>query len=182
MRVLIDSKTIADRVRDLGRRLAGDYAGRCPVFVGLLKGSFVFLADLSRATELPIEVDFLGLASYGHATEPGDLRVTKDLSSNLAGRDVLLVEDICDTGQSLAAACKMLRARGPASVKTCVLLDKPSRRQVEFSPDYVGFEIPDLFVVGYGLDFAERFRNLPWVGVYEDADGAPGAPPGTRPV
>jgi hypoxanthine phosphoribosyltransferase len=166
----------------LGQRLTGDYRGRRPLFVGLLKGSFIFLADLSRATDLPIEVDFLGLASYGQGMQPGELRVTKELSSDVAGRDVVLIEDICDTGHSLTAARELLEARGPSSVRTCVLLDKPSRRRVPFAPDYVGFEIPDLFVVGYGLDFAELYRNLPWVGVYEETGaGEPPPPPPPAP-
>ncbi|MDP2873635.1 MAG: hypoxanthine phosphoribosyltransferase [Bacillota bacterium] len=176
MRVLLDSETIGRRVRALGKQLEADYAGCRPVFIGLLKGSFVFLADLSRAVDLPLEIDFLGIASYGNQTEPGAVRLTKDLAGDITGRHVLIVEDICDTGQSLVAACAILRARGAASVRTCLLLDKPERRQVAFVPDYVGFEIPDVFVVGYGLDFAERFRNLPWVGICEEADRADPAP------
>lgn len=181
VRVLIDSNTIAGRVKALGRRLTEDYAGGRPVFIGMLKGSFVFLADLARATELPLEIDFLGLASYGQGTEPGAVRLTNDIAGDIAGRDVLLVEDICDTGCSLAAAREFLQARAPASVRTCVLLDKPSRRRVEFVPDYVGFEIPDVFVVGYGLDYAERYRNLPWVAVYAEAETAQEAGTGREP-
>jgi hypoxanthine phosphoribosyltransferase len=170
LRVLIDSRDIADRVRALGERLTFDLAGRRPLFVGLLKGSFVFLADLAREVRLPLEIDFLGIASYGQGTEPGSVRITKDLACDISGRDVVLVEDICDTGHSLAAARDMLFARHPASLRICVLLDKPSRRQVQLAPDYIGFEIPDVFVVGYGLDHAEQYRNLPWVGIYEYSD------------
>jgi len=168
--ILLDAQAIARRVRELGKQLTSDYRGRRPVFVALLKGSFMFLADLIRQVDLPLEIDFLGLASYGAGTAPGVVRVLKNLGAEVAERDVLIVDDICDTGHSLAAACQLIADRRPTSLKVCVLLDKPSRRQVEFHPDYVGFEIPDRFVVGYGLDHAERYRNLPYVAAIGEED------------
>jgi hypoxanthine phosphoribosyltransferase len=168
VKVLLDTPAIAQRVHELGVQLTRDYRGRRPVLIGLLKGSFVFLADLIRQIDLPLEIDFLALASYRAGTTPGELRVLKDVGTDVEGRDVLIVEDICDTGHSLAAACRLLAGRRPASLRVCILLDKPSRRQVAFQPDYVGFEIPDRFVVGYGLDRAECHRNLPYIAVVEE--------------
>jgi len=172
MEVILDAPAIARRVAELGERLCADYRGLTPLFVGMLKGSFVFMADLVRKVDLPLEVDFLALASYGQGTSPGRLRILKDLATEVAGRDVLIVEDICDTGHSLKAALQLIGGRSPASLRTCVLLDKPSRREAEVLLDYVGFEIPDRFVVGYGLDHAEKYRNLPDV-VALDSPGDP---------
>lgn len=164
MEVLLGAEAIARRVGQLGEQITADYrdrGARGPLFIGLLKGSFVFLADLVRRVDLPLEIDFMALASYGRATVPGAVSMLKDIAADVAGRDVLIVEDICDTGRSLRAAQELIAGRAPASLRTCVLLDKPSRREVEVPLDYIGFEIPDRFVVGYGLDIEERHRNLP---------------------
>jgi len=168
--VLISAEDLERRTGELARAIAADYAGRKVLCVGILKGSFMFLADLVRRIELPVEIDFLGVSSYGRGSTPGALRVTKDVDTDIAGRDVLVVEDICDTGQSLAAVRDLLLTRQPASLKTCILLDKPARRQVDLCPDYTGFEIPDAFVVGYGLDYAEQYRQLPYLAALEQAD------------
>lgn len=164
-RTLISARQLQRRVKELGMRIQQDYAGHDLTMVALLKGTFIFLADLVRQVDLPLELDFIGASSYGRGTRPGKLTFTKDLQLPVAGRHVLLVDDILDTGATLGAVARRLRARKPASLRTCVLLDKPSRRTVPFQADYVGFTIPDHFVVGYGLDYAERFRNLPFVGV-----------------
>lgn len=169
--VLIDQTTIARRVTELGQAIRQDAGPGIDVhLVAALKGAFVFLADLIRAIEGPASCDFIGLSSYGSGTRPsGALRITKDLEADLAGRYVVIVEDIVDTGRTLAEIQKMLQDRRPATVKTVCLLDKPSRREVAVPVDYVGFTIEDRFVVGYGLDFNERHRNLPYVGVIEMA-------------
>jgi hypoxanthine phosphoribosyltransferase len=164
-RVLITDAQIAARVRVLGRRIARDFAGRDLVVVSLLNGTILFLADLIRHLPLPLRLDFIGVASYGSSTESAALVFTKELRLEVRGRDVLLVDDILDTGKTLAAVLAKLRALKPRQIKTCVLLNKAARRLEPVEADYVGFEIPDVFVVGYGLDFAERYRNLPFVGV-----------------
>jgi len=142
-----------------------DFTGRELVVVSLLNGTVLFLADLIRNLSLPLRLDFIGISSYGTGTESGELVVTKELRLDVQGRDVLLVDDILDTGKTLVQVLSMLKALNPRQIKICVLLDKPGRRVQEVKADYVGFEIPDVFVVGYGLDFAERFRNLPFIGV-----------------
>jgi hypoxanthine phosphoribosyltransferase len=165
---LISAQTIADRVRDLGGEIARDYAGRSPVLVCVLKGSFVFAADLARAIDLPLRVDFLGVRSYGEGTESsGVVQITQDLRHPIDHRDVLLVEDIIDTGLTIAHLVDLLRTRGPSTVRVCALLHKPSRSRVSVPIDYLGFTVEDRFVVGYGLDFDERYRNLPYIGVLE---------------
>jgi len=165
---LISATAIADRVAQLGQQIRSDYAGRHLVVVGVLTGAVVFLSDLVRRIELPMEIDFVAMASYGSATETtGEVRVLKDLSHPIDGKHVLLVEDIIDTGLTLRYLVGLLRSRGPASVQTCVLLDKPARRRVDQHADYVGFAIEDRFVVGYGLDLAGLHRNLPYIGVLE---------------
>jgi hypoxanthine phosphoribosyltransferase len=164
--ILLDAETIAERVRQLGSELARDYAGRDPVFVSILKGALPFLADLMRATPIPLALDFLEVSSYGNSTESsGVVRVLKDLANPIEGRHVLVVEDIIDTGLTLNYVMEHLRAQRPASIRLCALLDKPARRIVPLQIDYRGFEIPDKFVIGYGLDYAERYRNLPFIGV-----------------
>ena len=164
--VLLDAETIAERVRRLGAEIARDYAARDPVLVSILKGALPFLADLMRATPIPLALDFLEVSSYGNSTETsGVVRVLKDLANPIEGRHVLVVEDIIDTGLTLNYVMDHLRAQHPASLKLCALLDKPARRIVPLRIDYRGFEIPDKFVVGYGLDYAERYRNLPFIGV-----------------
>ena len=164
-RILISDRRIARRVRQLAEEIESDFSGRELVVVSLLSGTVMFLADLIRHLNLPLRLDFIGVSSYGAGTESGDLAFTKELRLDVRGRDVLLVDDILDTGKTLSRVLPKLRALKPRRIKTCVLLDKPSRRTEKIRADYVGFEIPDLFVVGYGLDFAERDRNLPSIGV-----------------
>lgn len=162
--VLIPPALLRRRVRELAKEIEADFAGRDLVIVSLLTGTVLFLADLIRCIDLPMRLDFIGVSSYREGTVSRELVFTKELRLDVRGRDVLLVDDILDTGRTFQAVLRRLRKLRPASVRTCVLLDKPSRRKVPISPDYAGFEIPDLFVVGYGLDFAERYRNLPFVG------------------
>ena len=164
--ILLTGDEIAARVADLGAQLAADYGGRTPVLVSVLKGSIVFLADLIRAMDVPLNVDLMEVSSYGSATESsGQVRILKDLSSSIEGRDVVVVEDIIDTGLTLNYLLRYLAERHPTSVRVCCLLDKPARRLAEIEIDYRGFSIPDRFVVGYGLDYDERYRNLPYIGV-----------------
>jgi len=175
-RVLISDKQLAARIRELSVEIERDFRGREMVVVSLLNGTVLFLADLIRHLSLPLRLDFMGVSSYGAGTESGELVFTKELRLDVKGRDVLLVDDILDTGKTLHKVMAKLRALKPREVKICVLLDKAARRVEEIHPDYVGFQIPDHFVVGYGLDFAERYRNLPFVGVlhphvYQQASG-----------
>ena len=164
LKVLISRDRITKRVAELGADITRDFAGQPIILVGVLKGSAIFLADLARQVDLDATFDFIGVSSYGAGTESGELVFTKELRLDVRGRDVLLIDDILDTGKTMSRVLPKLRAFKPRRVKTCVLLDKPARRD-GIVADYVGFEIPDLFVVGYGLDFAERYRNLPFVGV-----------------
>ncbi len=173
-RVVISAGEIADRVCQLGRQISDDYRGRegkdprgrSLLVVGILKGAMPFMADLVRALDLPIEYDFMAVSSYGNGTSPGEVRILKDLDCAIGGRDVLIVEDIVDTGRTLQHLLGGLSARGPANLRVCTLLDKPHRREVEVPVDYAGFVLPEnLFVVGYGLDYAEVYRNLPFVGI-----------------
>ena len=164
-RVLISEAQLARRVQSLAREIEKDFAGRETVVVSLLNGTVLFLADLIRHLPIPLRLDFIGVSSYGLGTEAGDLVFTKELRLDVRGRDVLLVDDILDTGNTLSRVLPKLRALKPRRIKTCVLLDKPERRVKRVRADYIGFTIPDVFVVGYGLDFAERYRNLPFVGV-----------------
>ena len=163
--ILITDRQIARRIRTMSRDIVRDFRGREMVVVSLLNGTVMFLADLIRHLSLPLRLDFIGVSSYGAGTESGDLVFTKELRLDVRGRDVLLVDDILDTGRTLCRVGGKLRALKPRRIKTCVLLDKPARRVEPVEADYVGFKIPDVFVVGYGLDFAERYRNLPFVGV-----------------
>lgn len=165
---MLSTETIAARVRELGAEIAKDYADRSLVLVCVLKGSFVFASDLARAIDGTMRIDFLGTRSYGEGTESsGVVQITQDLSRPIAGEDVLLVEDIVDTGLTIAHLVDLLRTRNPRSVRVCSLLHKPARAKVEVKIDYLGFTIDDKFVVGYGLDFAERYRNLPFIGIVE---------------
>lgn len=164
-RVLITEEQIARRVRTLTRQLQKDYAGRDLVIVSLLSGTVMFLADLVRHLSLPLRLDFIGVSSYGAGTESGELTFTKQLRLDVRGRDVLVVDDILDTGRTLKRVSGVLREHNPRRIKICVLLEKKARRVEKVRAHYVGFQIPDLFVVGYGLDYAERYRNLPFVGV-----------------
>jgi hypoxanthine phosphoribosyltransferase len=164
-RVLITEEQIEKRILTLAREIERDFRGREMVVVSLLNGTVMFLADLMRHLNLPLRLDFMGVSSYGGGTDSGELVFTKELRLDVRGRDVLLIDDILDTGKTLRYVLPKLRALKPRRIKICVLLDKPSRRVEKIHADYAGFEIPDYFVVGYGLDFAERYRNLPFVGV-----------------
>jgi hypoxanthine phosphoribosyltransferase len=164
-RILITDDVIAQRIRQMSREIERDFKGREMVVVSLLNGTVMFLADLIRHLSLPLRLDFIGVSSYGAGTESGELVFTKELRLDVRGRDVLLVDDILDTGKTLYRVLGKLQALKPRRIKTCVLLNKAARRIEKVEADYVGFEIPDFFVIGYGLDFAERYRNLPFVGV-----------------
>jgi hypoxanthine phosphoribosyltransferase len=163
--VLISPALLKRRISELSDQIESDYANRELVIVSLLNGTVLFLADLIRNINLPLRLDFMGVSSYGSGTISRNLVFTKELRLDVRGRDVLLVDDILDTGRTFEAVLRKLKRLKPASIRTCALLDKPSRRLSPIEADYVGFQIPDLFVVGYGLDFAERYRNLPFVGV-----------------
>lgn len=167
---LIPRAALEARVAELGREIARDYQGRDLVLVSVLKGSFMFCADLARAIDLPLAIEFLGLKSYGDSqTTSGVVQITSDLSRPVAGKDLLIVEDIVDTGLTMAYLRKNLATRNPRSVKLCALLHKPARARVETPIDYLGFSIDDVFVVGYGLDWGERYRNLPYLGAVSAA-------------
>ncbi len=158
------------RVAELGEQISHDYAGRSLLLVGVLKGAVFFLSDLMRYIDIPVEVDFMAVASYGSATDSsGVVRILKDLDAAIEGRDVLIVEDIVDSGLTLQYLLRNLGSRNPRSLEVCALLTKPARRKVELPSRYVGFEIPDRFVVGYGLDYVEQYRNLPFVAVLESS-------------
>lgn len=164
--VLISAEDIARRVAELGAEISLDYTGKDLVLVGILRGAFVFMSDLIRQITVSLEVDFMATSSYGPSTKTsGVVRLLKDLDIAIEGRDVLIVEDIIDSGLTLAYLLEVLRSRKPASIKTAALLDKPERRQTCLAPDYLGFTIPDRFVIGYGLDYDNKFRELPFVGV-----------------
>ncbi|MBN1461549.1 MAG: hypoxanthine phosphoribosyltransferase [Armatimonadetes bacterium] len=164
--VLISEEQIQQKVRELAEEITRDYGDKNPVLVGVLNGAFVFLADLMRQLEFDCTVDFVAWSSYGKDTSSsGVFRIMKDLETNVESRHVLIVEDIIDTGLTLHYLLDTVRARKPASVKVVALLDKPSRRRIEATADYLGFQVPDAFVVGYGLDFAQGYRNLPFIGV-----------------
>jgi hypoxanthine phosphoribosyltransferase len=167
--ILIDEETLAARVAELGAEVSADYEGRDLLLIGVLKGAVFFMADLMRHLTVACEVDFMAISSYGDSTDSsGIVRILKDLDINIEGRDVLVVEDIIDSGLTLSYLIRNLESREPASLEVCALLTKPSRREIDVRVRYVGFEIPNKFVVGYGLDFAERYRNLPYVGVLDE--------------
>jgi hypoxanthine phosphoribosyltransferase len=160
-KVILSEQQIADRIAELGQQITDDYAGRAPLLVGVLKGAFMFMADLSRAIDLPVEFDFMAVSSYGNSTKSsGVVRIVKDLDLELAGRDVIVVEDIIDSGLTLNYLRKNLQSRGPASLEVCALLLREGRQAADTDIKYSGFTIPPTFVVGYGLDVAERYRNL----------------------
>ncbi|MEE8583620.1 MAG: hypoxanthine phosphoribosyltransferase [Acidobacteriota bacterium] len=172
--ILLEAESIQNRVAEMGRRISQDYKGRSPLFVCILRGAALFCSDLIRHVDLPLRLDFIALSSYGASTKSsGEVRLIKDLESSIEKVDVILVEDIVDTGLTLSYLIHNLENRGPASLKVCTLLSKPDRRLVDVQVDYIGFDIPDKFVVGYGLDFNQHFRNLPYIGVYngEPDDG-----------
>jgi hypoxanthine phosphoribosyltransferase len=167
--VLVDEEALAARVAELGAEVSADYQGRDLLLIGVLKGAVFFMADLMRHVTVPCEVDFMAISSYGDATDSsGIVRILKDLDINIEGREVLVVEDIIDSGLTLSYLIRNLESREPASLEVCALLTKPSRREIDVRVRYVGFEIPNKFVVGYGLDYAERYRNLPYVGVLNE--------------
>jgi hypoxanthine phosphoribosyltransferase len=166
---LFSAEQIQSRIAALGAEIARDYAGRNPLLLGVLKGAVIFLSDLMRATDLHLGVEFMAISSYGAATRSsGEVKIVKDLDVPIEGRDILIVEDIVDTGLTLSYLMANLRSRGARSVKLAALLNKQERRIREVQIDYLGFTIPDAFVVGYGLDFAERYRNLPYIAVIKD--------------
>ena len=164
--ILVSEEQLKAKVAELGAQISRDYAGKNLVLVSILKGSVVFMADLMRAVSIPCNIDFMVVSSYGGSTtSTGLVKIIKDLDGDLSGKDVLIVEDILDTGVTLSNLVPMLKMRNPNSVKICTILDKPSRRKANIQPDYEGFQVPDEFVVGYGLDYDEKYRNLPYVGV-----------------
>ena len=164
--ILIEADALQARISELGQEVSKEYEGRDLLLVGVLKGAVFFMADLMRELTVPCEIDFMAISSYGAATDSsGVVRILKDLDVNIAGRHVLVVEDIIDSGLTLSYLMRSLRARKPASLEICALLTKPDRREIEVPVRFVGFEIPNKFVIGYGLDFAERYRNLPYVAV-----------------
>lgn len=165
-KVLLSEEQIKVKVRELGERISCDYQGKNLMLIGILKGAVVFLADLVREIKAPLKIDFMAVSSYGKSTHTsGVVRILKDLEGDIAGKDILIVEDIVDTGLTLSYLKENLLSRNPASLKICTFLDKPSRRKVDLVPDYLGYTIPDEFAVGYGLDFNGLYRNLPYVGV-----------------
>lgn len=164
-KVLLTEEQIKARIAELGQELAAEYDGKLPVFVGLLKGVFVFYADMVRATQIPCQMDFMCVSSYAGTDTTGVVTIQKDINTDIRGRHVVILEDIVDSGLTLNHILKHLRGKEPASIKICALLDKPSRRTVPVELDYIGFTIPNEFVVGYGLDYNEVYRNLPFVGV-----------------
>ena len=164
--VLVTEEQLRTRIAELGKELAKDYEGKTPIFIGVLKGVITFFADIVRATPIPCEYDFMAVSSYGAATiSSGTIDLIKDIRSDIKGRHVVILEDILDTGHTLSFVTKLLQERGPASLKICTLLDKPERRQAPITADYIGFTIPNKFVVGYGLDYNELYRNIPYIGV-----------------
>jgi hypoxanthine phosphoribosyltransferase len=166
--ILVDEETLRNRVAELGEEISRDYAGRDLLLIGVLKGAVFFMADLMRQLTVPCEIDFMAISSYGASTDSsGVVRILKDLDINIEGREVLVVEDIIDSGLTLSYLMRNLEAREPASLEVCALMTKPERRQIDVPVRYIGFEIPNRFVIGYGLDFAERYRNLPYVGVLD---------------
>ncbi len=169
-RILYTEEELRRRVKELGAQITADYAGRRPILASVLRGSYIFMADLTRAIDLDVTVDFMAVSSYGAGTvSSGQVEIKKDLSDTIEGRDLIIVEDILDSGNTLYYLMDVLRARRPASIRICALMDKPERRTKPISADYVGFTIPDAFIVGYGLDYAERYRNLPYVGVLKQS-------------
>ncbi len=169
LEILIPANVLQARIAELGAEIARDYAGRKPLLVCVLKGAMVFMADLIRAIDLPLHLDFIAVSSYGAGTRStGEVRIVKDLDGAVEGHDLIFVEDILDTGLTLSYLLENFRSRGAASIRIAALLNKPDRRKVNIELDYKGFDIPDKFVVGYGLDFDERYRNLPYIGVVKN--------------
>ena len=171
LEVLFSQEQIQDRIKELGAQITRDYAGRNPLLIGVLKGACFFLSDLLRSIDTRLSIEFMAISSYGSSTRTsGEVRIMKDLDVPIEGRDILVVEDIVDTGLTLTYLLENLKSRGAASVKLAALLDKHDRREKEVPIDYLGFQIPDAFVVGYGLDYAERYRNLPFIAVLKNPE------------
>ena len=169
-RVLLSEEVILEKVHEVGKKISEDFAGKEPVFVGVLKGCFVFMADLMRHVDLPCAIDFMAVSSYGSGTKTtGAVKIIKDLNQDIEGKDVILVEDILDSGVTLHYLTEYLSVRKPATITIATLMDKPARRKAPVYARYAGFEIPDAFVVGYGLDYDERYRNLPYIGVLKES-------------
>lgn len=169
-KVLLSEETIAAKVKELGAQIAKDYADKNPLIVSVLRGSFVFMADLVRAIDVPCTVDFMSVSSYGSGTtSSGEVKITKDFDVSIEGRHLIIVEDILDSGRTLSYLMKTLKARGAASIALCTFLDKPERRVVPVEVAYKGFTVPDAFIVGYGLDYDQKYRNLPYVGVLKSS-------------
>lgn len=166
LKVLYSEEELAAKVKELGAQISKDYVGKNLILVSVLKGSVVFMADLMRAVTVPAEIDFMCVSSYGSGSKTsGVVRIIKDLDIDLSGKDILLVEDILDSGVTLSYLKELLLHRNPASIRICTLFDKPARRKADIYADYSGFEVPDEFIVGYGLDYAEKYRNVPYIGV-----------------
>ncbi|HHV50537.1 MAG TPA: hypoxanthine phosphoribosyltransferase [Clostridiales bacterium] len=164
--ILFTAEQIQEIVQRIGKKISEDYADKDLIMISVLKGSLMFMADLMRAVTIPCSIDFLSVSSYGAGTTTtGEVKILKDLDISLEGKDVLVVEDILDSGMTLSFLLKSLKARNPRSIRLCTLLDKPERRRVNIQADYVGVQVPDKFIVGYGLDYAEKYRNLPYIGV-----------------
>ena len=164
--ILYTEEELRQRVKELGCQITADYAGREPLLISVLRGAYIFMADLTRSINLDVTVDFMSVSSYGTGTvSSGQVEIKKDLSASIEGKDLIIVEDSLDSGNTLYYLLDVLRARKPASIRLCTLMDKPERRVKPIKADYVGFTIPDAFIVGYGLDYAEKYRNLPYVGV-----------------
>ena len=167
--VLCTEEQLKAKIQEMGAQITKDYAGKDLLMVSILKGSIMVMADLMREVDLPAQIDFMNVSSYGAGTETkGSVKILKDLDVDIKGKDVLIVEDILDSGVTLHNLMNLLRQRGPASIEICTLFSKPERRQVEVEAKYIGYEIPDAFIVGYGLDYAEKYRNLPFVGVLKE--------------
>jgi len=165
-RVLLNAEQLAKRIEEIGAEITADYAGKEILMIGVLRGAVVFMADLARAIKVPVAIDFMAVSSYGNGTSSsGVVRILKDLDEHIEGKHVLVVEDIIDSGLTLNYLLDNLKSRKPASLKLCTLLNKPERRKVQVNIDYNGFNVPDYFVVGYGLDYAEKYRNLPFIGI-----------------
>jgi hypoxanthine phosphoribosyltransferase len=168
--ILIDEETLAKKIKELGEKITKDYEGRTPILVGLLKGAVPFMAAIMKEIKLPVNIDFMGVSSYGNkSTSSGVVRILHDLSLDIEGKEILIIEDIIDSGNTLSYLLNVLENKGAKDIKICTLLDKPSRREKDIKVDYVGFEIPDEFLVGFGLDYAEKYRNLPYIGILDPA-------------
>ncbi len=167
IKVLIDKKTLDERIQELGKQIEKDYAGKEIVLIGLLKGSVMFLAELAENISNDVGLDFMDVSSYKGTESTGNIRINKDIRDSIEGKDVVIVEDIIDTGRTLSHVIQYLKQKSPNSIKIATMLSKPSRREVDIKVDYIGFEIEDKFVVGYGLDYNEKYRNLPYIGYIE---------------